>query len=109
MLYQETYSQVQNNGHMSEEFLLERGVRQGCPVSFPLYCVQNDVFSHHILKDKDIKGFNLPGKEGNLKLSQYADDTTLPARDVPWTSPESPLKVVTFGTSRGLSGDQHKN
>ena len=76
ILYCETYSQVQNNGHMSEEFLLERGVRQGCPLSFPLYCVQNDVFSHDILKDKDIKGFNLPGKKGNLKLSQYADDTS---------------------------------
>ena len=76
ILYQETYSQVQNNGHMSEEFLLERGVRQGCPLSFPLYCVQNDVFSYDILKDKEIKGFNIPGRKENLKLSQYADDTS---------------------------------
>ena len=70
ILYQETYSQVQNNGHMSEEFLLERSV------SFPLYCVQNDVFSHNIPKNKDIKGFNVLGKKENLKLSQYADDTS---------------------------------
>ena len=76
ILYQETYSQIQNNGHMSEAFLLERGVRQGCPVSFPLYCVQDDVFSYHILKDKEIKGFNIPGKKEKLKLSQYADDTS---------------------------------
>ena len=76
IVYQETYSQVQNNGHMSEEFLLERGVRQGCPLSFPLYCVQNDVFSYDILKDKEIKGFNIPGRKENLKLSQYADDTS---------------------------------
>ena len=73
ILYQETYSQVQNNGHMSEEFFLGRGVRQGCPLSFPLYCVQNDVFSYDILKE--IKGFNIPGRKENLKLSQYADDT----------------------------------
>ena len=77
ILYQETYSQVQSNGHMSEEFLLERGVRQGCPLSLPLYCVQNDVFSYDILKDKEIKGCNIPGRKENLKLSQYADDTSL--------------------------------
>ena len=61
---------------MSEEFLLEREVRQGCPLSFPLYCVQNDVFLSGILKDKEIKGFNIPGRKENLKLSQYADDTS---------------------------------
>ena len=76
ILYRDTYSQVQNNGHMSEEFLLERGVRQGCSLFFPLYCLKNDVFSHDILKDKEIKGFNIPGKKENLKLSQYADDTS---------------------------------
>ena len=75
ILYQETYSQVQKNGHMSEEFLLEMSVRQGFPLSFPLYCVQNDVFSYDILTDKEIKGFNIPGRKENLKLSQYADDT----------------------------------
>ena len=31
--------------------------------------------------------------------------TTQPARDVPGTSPEGPLKVLTSGTSRGPSGD----
>ena len=75
ILYQETYSQVQNNGHMPEAFLLERSVRQGCPLSFPLYCVQNDVFLYDILKDKEIKGFNIPGKKEKLKLSISADDT----------------------------------
>ena len=60
---------------MSEEFFLERGVRQGCPLFFSLYCVQNDVFSYDILIDKELKGFNIPGRKENLKLSQYADDT----------------------------------
>ena len=76
ILYQETYSQVQNDGHLSEEFLLESGARQGCPLSFFLYCIQNDVFSYDILKDKEIKGFNIPGRKENLKLSQCTDDTS---------------------------------
>ena len=34
--------------------------------------------------------------------------TSQPARDVPGTSLEVPLKVLTSGTSRGLLGDQQK-
>ena len=34
---------------------------------------------------------------------------TQPARDVPGTSPEGPLKVLTSGTFRGFLGDQQKN
>ena len=35
--------------------------------------------------------------------------TTQPTHDVPGTSPEGPLKVLTSGTYRQLSGDQYKN
>ena len=87
ILYQETYSQVQNNGHMSEEFLLERGVRQGYPLSSPLYCVQNDVFSYDILKHKEIQGSNIPGRKENLKLSHISDETSFISsnfEDIPW-------------------------
>ena len=100
IVYQETYSQVQNNGHMSEEFLLERGVRQGCPLSFPLYCVQNDVFSYDILKDKEIKGFNIPGRKENLKLSQYADDTSF----ISFNFEEIPLLLDNFSKYEKATG-----
>ena len=76
IIYQETYSQVQNNGYFSDCIILERGVRQGCLLSFPLYCTQNDVFTNSINKDPNIKGIKLPGRKENLKLSQYADDTS---------------------------------
>ena len=42
----------------------------------PLYCTQNDVFTNSVNKDPNIKGFKLPGRKENLKLSQYADDTS---------------------------------
>ena len=60
--------------HNSECIRLERFVRQGCPLSFPLYCTKNDVFTNSVNKDQNIKGFKLPGRKQNLKLSQYADD-----------------------------------
>ena len=55
---------------------MERGVRQGCPLSFPLYYTQNDVFTNSVNKDPNIKGIKLPPKKENLKLSQYTDDTS---------------------------------
>ena len=76
LIYKETYSQVHNNGYFSDCITLERSVRQGCPLSFPLYCTQNDVFTNSVNKDPNIKGFKLPGKKEDLKLSQYADDTS---------------------------------
>ena len=63
IIYEETYSQIQNNGYFSECIKLERGVRQGCSLSFPLYCTQNDVFTNSVNKDPNIKGFKLPGRK----------------------------------------------
>ena len=59
VVYQETYSQVQSNGYFSEYIKLKRDMRQGCPLSFPLYCTQNDVFTNSVNKDENIKGFQL--------------------------------------------------
>ena len=95
-LYQETYSQVQNNGHMSKEFLLESGVRQGCLLSFFLYCVQNNVFSYDILKE--IKGFNIPGRKENLKLSQCTNDTSFMSCNFE----DIPLLLINFQNIRRL-------
>ena len=81
IIYRETYSEIQNNGYFSESIKLERGVRQGCPLSFPLYCTQNDVFTNSVNKDENIKGFKLPGRKENIKLSQYADDTSFISTD----------------------------
>ena len=58
IVYQERYSQVQNNRYFSERIKLERGVRQGCPLSFPLYCTQNDVFTNSVNKDENITNFS---------------------------------------------------
>ena len=72
ILYRETYSGIQN-GYFSESIKLERRVRQGCP--------QNDVFTNSVNKDENIKGFKLPGRKENIKLSQYEDDTSFISTD----------------------------
>ena len=81
IIYRETYSEIQNNGYFSESIKLERGVRQGRPLSFPLHCTQNDVFTNSVNKDENIKGFKLPGRKENIKLSQYVDDKSFISTD----------------------------
>ena len=76
IIYKETYSQIKNNGYFSECIKLEWGVREGCLLSFPLYCTQNCVFTNSLNKDPNIKEFKLPGRKESWKLSQYADDTS---------------------------------
>ena len=41
-----------------------------------MYYTQKDVFTNSVNKDEYIKGFKLPGRKENLKLSQYKDDTS---------------------------------
>ena len=66
-----------NNGHASEPFLLERGVRQGCPLSGMLFVIAIEVLAQKIRRSKMIKGIEIEfNGSQEMKLSQYADDTT---------------------------------
>ena len=69
IINQETHSQIQSYGYFSECITLERGVRQRCLLSFPLYCTKKDVFTNSVNKDENIKSFNLLGRKENIRLS----------------------------------------
>lgn len=78
ILYNEVYSVVNVNGYMSEPVMQKGGVRQGCPLSPLLYVIFIEPLAELVRKDKKIKGVHIPGGGGEvLKISQYADDTTL--------------------------------
>ena len=60
---------------MPDAFNLQRGCRQGDPISPYLFILCAEILDKMVRKDKDIKGIYINGKE--YKLSQYADDTQL--------------------------------
>ena len=66
---------VINNGWMSDCIKIERGVRQGCPLSPYLFVLSVEVLANAIRRDPSIKGISI--SQNDVKLSQYADDTTL--------------------------------
>ena len=70
-------SEVSNNGFLSRPANLSCGVRQGCPLSPLLYCLVAETLASLIRKNRMIDGFKIPGSPRDVKISQYADDTTL--------------------------------
>ena len=78
--YNNIQSCVINNGYATPFFELQRGVRQGCPLSGILFVIAVEILANSIRDDQSIMGINIKGKE--YKLSQYADDTSCFVRDI---------------------------
>ena len=78
-LYTNISTCIINNGFASEPFTLKRGVRQGCPLSGLLFILAAELLSCSIRASDHIKRIRVLNKE--IKLSQYADDTTSFCKD----------------------------
>ena len=80
LLLKDRKSCVQNGGYLSDYFEMERGVRQGCPISPLLFIITLELLARHIRKDEHIKGLKFSERITKIKL--YADDATLFLRDM---------------------------
>ena len=78
--YKDISSCVINNGYSSAFFNLNRGVRQGCPLSGMLFILGLELLTQSIKHDNQIKGISANKKE--IKMCQYADDTTCFLKDL---------------------------
>ena len=74
LFYRDINSKIINNGNLSDSFPVERGVRQGCPLSSYLFLCCIEILSNCITKNSDIQGIIIESKE--IKQSMFADDAT---------------------------------
>ena len=74
VFYNNIQSCVINNGLSSDNFRLERGVRQGDPLSPYMFVLVAEVLAVSIRQNSNVKGISI-GKE-ETKLLQFADDNT---------------------------------
>ncbi|KAJ8020919.1 SCO-spondin [Holothuria leucospilota] len=73
-LYNNSAACVLNNGYSTGFFSIYRGVRQGCPLSPYLFILCVDILARRVYIDDHLRGIKISGNE--IKISQYADDTT---------------------------------
>ena len=107
LFYGNVESCVLNNGWASNFFKIQRGVRQGCPLSPYLFVLSVETLAKAIRESKNIKSILVNQKE--IKISQYADDTTL-TLDGSKKSLEASLNVLDkFGDVSGLRLNDKKN
>ena len=90
--YKNVQSCIMNNGTASNYFPLERGVRQGDPLSPYLFIVVVETLAIAIRQNQDIKGISIENEE--TKILQYADDTTAVLSDI--SSAEKLFELLNF-------------
>ena len=72
--YKNIQSCTINNGLCTNYFTIERGVRQGDPLSPYLFLIAVEILAIAVRAEKNIRGIEINGTE--TKLLQFADDTT---------------------------------
>lgn len=73
-VYKDIKSSIIVNGQASSSFEIERGCRQGDPISPYLFILCAEILACRVREDTDIKAIKI--EENEFKISQFADDTT---------------------------------
>ena len=106
LFYYNTESCILNNGWASNFFELSGGVRQGCPLSPYLFILSVEILAEAIRNEKEKKGIKIYNTE--VKVSQYADDTTLILDGTEESARASLLLIEAFGNISGLRLNNEK-
>jgi len=80
VLYSDVESGFINGGYMTNYFRVSRGVRQGCPLSPLSFILCVEILAQKLRQNPKITGIVLP-YSCEVKLSQFAYDTTLICKD----------------------------
>ena len=75
VFYNDIWSAVVQSGFLSDFFQIQRGCRQGDPLSPYIFLLCAEILSLMLKLDKDIKGIKIGDTE--YTVSQFADDTTI--------------------------------
>ena len=91
---------IKNNGWISRKCKMQRGIRQGCPVSALLFLFAMEVLNEKINSSTLVKGFKHEMMENEIKCIQHADDSTFPLKDK--TSLMNAIQIIEkFGNISG--------
>ena len=103
LIYKSPRALIKNNGWLSEQIKQGRGIKQGCPLSALLFLLAVEILGILIRKENNLKGFkmNINGREKEVKISQFADDSVLCLLNIYQVMPAIDL-INQFGNVAGL-------
>ena len=106
VFYKDISASVVQCGFLSEFFIVQRGCRQGDPLSPYIFLLCAEILTRMFKANKDIKGIEIADTE--YTLSQFADDTTV-LLDGSQKSLDEALRVLNrFAISSGLKVNASK-
>ena len=106
LFYNNITSVIINNGYFSNSFEIERGVRQGCPLSSYLFIICIELLSNAVKHNKDIKGIIINDTE--IKQTMFADDATFITDGTEQSFNALIETIDNFGTISGLKLNANK-
>lgn len=79
------FSRVRTNGIMSDSFKLQRGTRQGCPLSPFIFDLGIEPLVENICSSKRMRGVRVEGVDNHISL--FTDDVLIYVTDPPTSFP----------------------
>lgn len=108
-LYKAASSAIKVNGNIGLDFLLERSVRQGCPLAPYLFILATDILGHMMADPRyNVEGLSLP-KGGLIRDQTFVDDTTLYLRGTPNNMDKAQCVLKLFCQASGAKINWHKS
>ena len=105
-LYTSPTARIKVNGSLSDSITLQRGCRQGCPLSPNLFNLFIEPLAQAIRQETELGGISMGGEE--YKISLYADDVLITIKNPNSGLPLLMKMLKTYGEYSGYALNVHK-